>query len=1064
MVSKQFKILIFNALWLVVWFFPDRATSQKLSEDGRSQLVLAEQLLDAGRFLDGLRAAQNARAILPNDSTLPNALAAETHLWLAKTYLILGKREAAGKHLDSALYWIGNTESGLRYLIETQLGAFKREEARIQAAIAFFKTDQGRNQRALAEAQLALGVLFLTQKEDSKAFEALGQGLSTFQGLQGKPGMGYARCLQSLGYYYWKNKKQYERGLDYFEKAEAVFIQLGGPESNHLSSLYVNMGACIDDLGEPRKALDFYRTAERNFKNQDSRHPNLVNVYNNIGNSYGDLGEYELSIQYLEKALELADLDTKSRYWNNLGDAYLGKGDDVKAEQCFNTALSLLLNAKKPTLSELARPYHNLAIIYRNHNQIDKSLEYELRSIPYRKSDSKDLISIARSYLGAGECYFELSRYPEALLYLDSALSLQAQALPSRLFSETADAYEVKAKVMAAQKNFKEAFIALDSALYACGYREKANWKVITAPRQLLSTLDQKAALHLSLYEQSREESQLLAAVLGYDTAAQAVRYFRNTLLESESRAVLAGQFRDILNGGVKAALAMHQLHPENPAHLNQAFALSEQSKALVLLEGVRSAGALKFEGISDSLLDLERALRQAVTDAEVGLRKLLGRGNGVADSLLVKAKNEVFDRQQAFESFQRTLASGDFVQYYNFRYGLSLAGPAEIQDQLLPPQRTLVSYFLGKKGDLFAFVVQKNGAQAIQCPAGEDLAKQVQLLREGLLGYYTLPSRKRTEALFVKTLEQYISASQSLYKTLIAPLEPLLGEEVVIVPDGLLSYVPFELLLTGAPTDIANFAEYPYWFKQKNRAISYAYSATLLREMTQKQHRKKASKPLLAMAPFFPGTRAELASAPNPEAQNENRKGFNPLVYSGQEVRDIGQICKSNDWWIGKEASKQLFLRVAPDCQILHLSTHGVLDSAADYSYLAFAGLEAEPEPLFVRDLYSLQLNADLVTLSACETGVGQLQSGEGVISLARAFAYAGAKSIFTSLWQVNDASTKDLMTLFYKNLKAGKSKDAALRDAKLGYINTHFGERAHPFFWAGIVGVGAMERIEVR
>jgi tetratricopeptide (TPR) repeat protein len=891
-------------------------------------------VLDAGRFLDGLQAAQHARAILPNDSFSPNALAAETHLWLAKTYLILSKREAAGKHLDSALYWIGTTESGLRYSIETQFGAFKREEARIQTAIAFFKTEQVRNPRALAEAQLALGVFFLTQKEDSKAIETLLQSLTTFQGLKGKPGMGYARCLQSLGYYYWKNKKQYERALDYFEQAEAVFIQLGGPESNHLSSLYVNMGACIDDLGEPRKALDFYRTAERNFKNQDTRHPNLVNVYNNIGNSYGDLGEYELSIQYLEKALELAEEDVKSRYWNNLGDAYLGKGDDAKAEQCFNTALSLLLVAKKPPLHELARPYHNLAIIYRNLHQIDKSLEYELRSIPYRKSDSKDFLSIARSYLGAGECYFELSRYPEALLYLDSALSLQAQALPSRLFSETADAFAIKAKVMAAQHRFEEAIVMLDSALYACGYHKKGNWNVITAPRQFLSAFHQKAALYFSLYDQTRQETSLLSAILLFDTAAQAVRYFRNTLLESESRAVLAGQFRDILSGGVKAALAMHQLHPDNPAYLNQAFAFSEQSKALVLLEGVRSAGALKFEGISDSLLDLERTLRQAVTDAEVGLRKLLGRGNGVADSILVKAKSEVFDRQRAFESFQRTLASGDFAQYYNFRYGLSLASPAEIQDQLLQPQRTLVSYFLGKKGDLFAFVVQKKGAQAIQCPAGEDLAKQVQLLREGLLGYYTLPSRKRTEALFVKTLDQYIAAAQSLYKTLIAPLEPLLSEEVVIVPDGVLSYVPFELLLIGAPKDIANFAEYPYWFKQQNRSVSYAYSATLLREMAQKQHRKKASKPLLAMAPFFPGTRAELASTPNPDAQNENRKGFNPLVYSGQEVRDIGQICESSDWWIGKEASKQLFLRDAPDCQILHLSTHGVLDSAADYSY----------------------------------------------------------------------------------------------------------------------------------
>ncbi len=138
------------------------------------------------------------------------------------------------------------------------------------------------------------------------------------------------------------------------------------------------------------------------------------------------------------------------------------------------------------------------------------------------------------------------------------------------------------------------------------------------------------------------------------------------------------------------------------------------------------------------------------------------------------------------------------------------------------------------------------------------------------------------------------------------------------------------------------------------------------------------------------------------------------------------------------------------------------------DYSYLAFAEVKdsIENELLYVRDLYNLQLNADLVVLSACETAQGELQRGEGIISLARAFAYAGAKSIVTTLWVVDDAASKDLMKEFYLQLRKGKAKkntkDAALQAAKLKLVDGKDAVRKHPFFWAGFIAVGDMSAIK--
>ncbi|MEZ4963118.1 MAG: CHAT domain-containing protein, partial [Saprospiraceae bacterium] len=167
----------------------------------------------------------------------------------------------------------------------------------------------------------------------------------------------------------------------------------------------------------------------------------------------------------------------------------------------------------------------------------------------------------------------------------------------------------------------------------------------------------------------------------------------------------------------------------------------------------------------------------------------------------------------------------------------------------------------------------------------------------------------------------------------------------------------------------------------------------------------------------------------------------------------------------VGKEASIEEFNRYAENSRILHLSTHGKANSKfgdGDYSYLAFGVPNGEGtfSKLFAKEIYTYSLNADLVVLSACETGTGEVQVGDGISSLSRAFIFAGAKSVFATLWQVSDAKTKDLMVYFYKNLQQGKSKDEALRLAKLEFLKRNKGQGGfdHPFFWAGMIGIGDM------
>ena len=240
------------------------------------------------------------------------------------------------------------------------------------------------------------------------------------------------------------------------------------------------------------------------------------------------------------------------------------------------------------------------------------------------------------------------------------------------------------------------------------------------------------------------------------------------------------------------------------------------------------------------------------------------------------------------------------------------------------------------------------------------------------------------------------------------------------------------------------------------------------MQEMLEKQHLIPPTKSVLAMAPFYLEHESALKDFKIKDSSilNIQQNILDTLPNSGKEIGLISKIYKGT-YLYGQEAHLHKFKTLASSHQILHLSTHGQADDRiGDYAYLAFADSKNRSgfKKLYARDLYNLSLNADMVMLSACETGVGQLQKGEGIISLARGFAYAGAKSIFPTLWKVNDEKTKELVVDFYSFLQEGKAKDTALYLAKLNQIKRYkgYGEASHPYFWAALIGIGDMRPIE--
>ncbi|MCC7245636.1 MAG: CHAT domain-containing protein, partial [Saprospiraceae bacterium] len=281
-------------------------------------------------------------------------------------------------------------------------------------------------------------------------------------------------------------------------------------------------------------------------------------------------------------------------------------------------------------------------------------------------------------------------------------------------------------------------------------------------------------------------------------------------------------------------------------------------------------------------------------------------------------------------------------------------------------------------------------------------------------------------------------------------------GDRIVVIPDGILAYVPFEALLREYPAQDTKMTRYKYWVLEHD--ISYCYSATLLREMRERKGAGSAKYAFLGMAPTYAGAKP---LAPSTYMPVPERRGHTALKYNDQEVLAIQKIM-GGQVFTGEDATKRLFCDTAQYFRIVHTAQHSAADDRnGDYSYLAF--FEApedsiESEWLYVREVYNLRLHADMIVLSACQTGLGQIRNGEGIIGLTRAFTYAGAHSVVTALWSVDDAWTMELMTLFYQNLKDGQRKDAALANAKRSFILDGGDGRENPLFWAGFIGVGDM------
>jgi CHAT domain-containing protein len=296
-----------------------------------------------------------------------------------------------------------------------------------------------------------------------------------------------------------------------------------------------------------------------------------------------------------------------------------------------------------------------------------------------------------------------------------------------------------------------------------------------------------------------------------------------------------------------------------------------------------------------------------------------------------------------------------------------------------------------------------------------------------------------------------------TLYEELIKPAEPYLSDKskLIIIPDGILNYLPFEVLLTDN-SQKKSYSSLSYLIKKY--PISYAQSASVLKNLLSEHIKtgkiRNGNRKLIAFGdPVIGGPEVPMMAF---------GKGNSQLEYSGQEIEKIASFFRkgNSEIYLKGNAIEENVKKPGNLAKFnyIHFATHGNIDEQKpDLSSLVLTrGANSSEDGLLqATEIFNLKLKADLVVLSACQTGMGKLVRGEGVIGLTRAFMYAGTPSVLVSLWSVSDMSTATLMEEFYRNLiKTKLLKTDALREAQLNLITNE--KFSHPFYWAPFVLIG--------
>lgn len=751
------------------------------------------------------------------------------------------------------------------------------------------------------------------------------------------------------------------------------------------------------------KAISAYENAWKIYDNNDLEGFDIVEYcLKPLGNAYSMLGDFESAENIVKSYLLEARKNSEPGHFAsaviNLSIIYYSTGR-------FNEAISILsegLNATELPESKKSLFYANLAKNYLKTDQIDKALEMSNNALKYCRqypvwNVSEHLISIYSTLSILNKKSNEL---PSALQNIQIANDIADTSqivkprTKAKIKIQQAGVLSGMGRQVDALQTYKNTLVQLIN-----GYDDTS---VLPAKQLLYPENTLKEALDGMALIYTKTDSLQLAYKC-YELSFEVENLLRSGYNYREAKYLQQQENRARAEKVILLLIEMHSRYG-NKQYIKRAFEIAENTKSLVLKSVYQNQQYWDYVA-NDSLSQIQKDLnyRKAQLQNAIIQERLKG------DEANLNRIEQLIDQQNQLMIEMKALRSS--VNDLPFEKGILTDS---LQKLLSDRKETMIQYFWGDN-HLFRFVLNGKNIMLHRLDEVKSMKEDVR----NFLSFLDDPNKINN------SYQAYAELAFSLYNQL---LPKGTDNGLIIVPDGILNFIPFEGLVYEIPKN----AQYSQWSWVLNK-YPIAYRSSAAEVLSNKEDKNNFGREILGVFPEFEGSREH-------------------LMYSANEYEGISDFFNGK-YLLKSKATKAAFLKNIADYPVIHLSTHANAGDLNRPPSIAFID-----SSLFLPEIYGLDVDNKLMVLSACETGLGKLHTGESAISLANGFVQVGVDNIVFSLWSVNDFSTSELMSDFYRHFSESEPVSLSLRHAKQDYLKNEnvSANNKSPYYWASFVYYG--------
>ncbi len=1057
------RFLLIIPLW-ALWSCNNNSHPQT---KGESELVLAEQLKSRGSYDSAIiyyRKAVESSLKVQLYSAWAKSISGEIDCLRAKGDLneALKLAEMAQVFANGKIDTTGNVYNGLihkKALLLTDKKQFEQASALLTRNIKTYLARSSVLDTGLALSYNGMGTLFLCQDKFDEARIQYQKAIATYEKAGITRSSDYAGSLQNIGIVY-SITANYENAEQYFLKALKVSQEILKPNDPKLASLYLNMGRFYQIRRNDSKSMEYLDRAERFYISQNQSNSIVAGLlFLNLATGYIYSVDYEKAQSYLNKSLEIisekapGDLKDLLTIYLNMGYIAEKKGDYATAKNYYLKGLSY--GDKLPNSMKILRGIASVSFKMSDKPNITKEF-YESALQNSIEMYGEDNLETALTYLRFGD-YLSVVGNRQALFYLNKSTDLYKKVL-GKVNIDVSTAYYYTGNYYYRAKSYEKAIQFFQQSLMA-GFPGFTSEKISDNPQiqkdnlneNLINPLTAKATALLLLYQSDTTRIDLLkCSTTCFGLALKMIEMLRSTYQDEDSKLFISENEKNTFSNALLAEVSLYR-RTRSAGALEEAFILSEKGKSAVLLSHLRDREAKNIGRIPHDLLALDARLKSEIFfyNKQIHDQKL---AHNPDEANIKLCYNHIFDLSRQQDELIKSIEK-NYPLYYNLKYDNSVISIEQIRKKLSPKQ-AMIEYTL-TDSTLFIFAITSDKTQLFTSAIDSSFTRNLQTLKQELTG-------KVFNNYSGSDFREYVCASHELFRTLLLPVQSTIkGRDLIIIPDGELGYLSFDVLLTSLPdTTKPVYRNLPYLIR--DCALSYAPSATTFFDELN-LHSTQNNGRILAYGPGYGPDNSVLDK--KDETGKILRNVLSNLTNSQEEIKILNDYFRVTAF-TGKNATETSFKKNASDYRVLHLAMHTIINNENPlYSKLMFFKPKddtIDDGMLNASELINMELHADMAVLSACNTGSGKMRKGEGIMSLSRDFFYAGVPGIIMTAWAVEDRSGVKLMEYFYKYIAQGKPRNEALRLAKLEYLDKCDKLTAHPHYWASYMNVGDISPLE--